>query len=897
MFNHHKKYKYINGVRGAVSLIMIVIMLPFLEIAAILVDLQRRNAAAAALDEIIALSQFSTMADYEDYLKNRFGLFATSQENDIATTFDNYFSYNLKAMSGTFGSNYTTTVKGSASLNNNDVLYSQIMEYCKFNAPEELMAEFLNIGSLLSSLEKKFHIGNLASTIGSVGGLSTDIAQYIDKIDALKELSDTIYSEITTYNNAFTAFNSAAVEYATALKNLSTAQDDLSDAQQTALENSQKVEYDEEGNQIEYDSSEDDKNISDKQKEVNNKQNEVNTKRQNLMTKKTEYYNTHNPLITDLKKYKTDMDSIMSTLSSMKSNVVGTVNGIANTSNEFNKVQLENELDEVNKQIQEISQNAGRDKYLDPHYQELQKKQIELQKKISDITMDADHVSAFGSVESAINESITNGGTKYSEEATATLINKLIAQQTTVNNFQASAVNKNTTGLSESTYHIAATGILTSSELDTLYQSFLSLGDSISDSLKSLWEGVKALISELLSLTTVYDPQLSAEIDVEYFLTNFELQIDATDAANPLLRLLNSIISFMTDLSETIALFPASIFWKLGDLCTSGKNLISSISDCISSVTTIISSFLNGTPYELIYYPAYLVYNLPCRTDFKSGKTMNEAFSFSSIEYASNSSWSTGLPIIQDIDSLLKLAGAYGEATTKSKMFCGAELEYIISGSNNEIENQAKTFGMLYILRMLLNISTIMSSPTVATVAGACSIGAPIVYILYFLLEPFIDMVMLVNNKNVDLIKSYAWISPSGLYAAIDQLCTPELYNKTAFETKMKDVFKGGNDNVPDPPKTTSGKWTKGLLQFSYKDYLLFILIIFNNVENEQKLLKNLIQMETLEYNRLNKFYSFNINKAYTGITSEATVDMKQISGVLTGNDGATITRKQSRSY
>ena len=68
-----KHFKYINGIRGAISLFLAVIMTPFLTIAMALVE------TVSVLDEAMGISSTATLANYDEYLHKRWGLLAADQ--------------------------------------------------------------------------------------------------------------------------------------------------------------------------------------------------------------------------------------------------------------------------------------------------------------------------------------------------------------------------------------------------------------------------------------------------------------------------------------------------------------------------------------------------------------------------------------------------------------------------------------------------------------------------------------------------------------------------------------------------------------------------------------------------------------------------------------------------
>ena len=90
--------KYINGARGAVSLLLVLTMSPLLSISLVLVESARYQDAIESMQEIIDISSFSALANYDSYLDERFGLLTISQDLDIDDSFNQYLEKNVNAL-------------------------------------------------------------------------------------------------------------------------------------------------------------------------------------------------------------------------------------------------------------------------------------------------------------------------------------------------------------------------------------------------------------------------------------------------------------------------------------------------------------------------------------------------------------------------------------------------------------------------------------------------------------------------------------------------------------------------------------------------------------------------------------------------------------------------------
>ena len=191
--------------------------------------------------------------------------------------------------------------------------------------------------------------------------------------------------------------------------------------------------------------------------------------------------------------------------------------------------------------------------------------------------------------------------------------------------------------------------------------------------------------------------------------------------------------------------------------------------------------------------------------------------------------------------------------------FCGAELEYILVGSQSEVVNQAGAFIYVYLLRMIMDILPICANGDVAKLAEAANVGAPAVYVLELILEPLCDTIILVNGGKSYIFKTTIYMTPLGLEKLVKALL-----NATA----LSDVF-----NIGDPPKDKSDTTPKktggtlgdfvsdGILEVDYKDHLLFMLMFTCPQETVLRRIQHLIQMESESFYKQD--YKFDLNETY----------------------------------
>jgi len=200
--------RYINGVKGAIALFLAVLMTPFLTIAMLLVETGRYNSAVSILDEALGVSSVSVLAEYDKYLQDRWGLLAVDQKNDINTLYTNNMNINKGVLGDSLTLN-TLNAKGMYSLSESEILYNQIMEYSKLNAPTTLATNFLNLADLIASLEKFKSMNNILSLITSGVDAVDSTITLVESADDLKKYANELDGLKSTYSTKYTAFESA----------------------------------------------------------------------------------------------------------------------------------------------------------------------------------------------------------------------------------------------------------------------------------------------------------------------------------------------------------------------------------------------------------------------------------------------------------------------------------------------------------------------------------------------------------------------------------------------------------------------------------------------------------------------------------------------------------------
>ena len=95
-------------------------------------------------------------------------------------------------------------------------------------------------------------------------------------------------------------------------------------------------------------------------------------------------------------------------------------------------------------------------------------------------------------------------------------------------------------------------------------------------------------------------------------------------------------------------------------------------------------------------------------------------------------------------------------------MFKGAELEYTIIGSQNELGNQCATYMQIYMLRVLADLFPVLTDKSLSTLSSPLGPFAWIPKVIGVIVEPMCDMIFIANGDKEPLIKKSIYFSPKG---------------------------------------------------------------------------------------------------------------------------------------
>lgn len=182
------------------------------------------------LTEISDISALSTLAHYDEFLKARFGLLATSQEEDISSLYTDYFNKNSKMIGKDFKL-VSSDVEGAYTLRDIQVMRQQILEYCEISSAVEIALNGLGVSDLFDQLKEALKLDDIekySKGLSSSAELAKNLADLIKDIKTVITMTgqNGSYTKAKNeYEAAYTSFESSLQNYISALNN-STAEGD-----------------------------------------------------------------------------------------------------------------------------------------------------------------------------------------------------------------------------------------------------------------------------------------------------------------------------------------------------------------------------------------------------------------------------------------------------------------------------------------------------------------------------------------------------------------------------------------------------------------------------------------------------------------------------------------------
>lgn len=973
------KDRYINGTKGVISLFLALLLIPFTMIAGSLVNAARVNSAVAIFDEALCNASNSTLGTYDDFLRKRFGLLAISQDttgkgegytvNDlISETFTYYMEQNLGVLSNTYISS-ENKVTGLYPLANREVLSYQVLEYSKYTVPAKLVSDGLSLNDMIKSLESKLPGGGVLNLITAGTGAIDSLAELTTDITELKNAITTEENAIAEYNTKYLNFEnkiaayvdtkaemeselsriqgeidvakSLITQYSSEIPNLESQISSLNT--QLAVLNSQKNDKETQKagttdkdtiKVLETEIAKLETQISTVTSQIASLENSLSTATINLekqqsakttaesnyATTKIAYEETLAQLQTEINTNKTEYSSSISSLISCLDNtyqkIVSVQGGISDVTSdvvEITTTLTENELAKAKKdnkdaikKLEEQLENA-----------ETEESKAALQQQITDLKETNTALDNQKTVAEAMQSGYDSAMSGLKEDFSSINLQKYKDYVSYLNTIKANVdsydVSNIKVKLDVSKYYISISELLTIAEVEAAEKNLVN--ELANESIWAVLRALTGFIKALLNISLVYDPSLSALIDMNYYEENYgglpaekdrvifplnngevgdavlaqqykDLFGDYENMDNDLqgnMDIWSLLQRIFIDLGTITAgvqsVTTGMILFTFVETVTNIKEAIEDLKECINTAVEYLKIAIESIGNKTLL-SGYITYMTSNRTTYGGAALNGTSFN----ERGQTSTSKVEVPLISDFTSLFNTISKAIEGE-KEKCFVGAETEYIMFGFPSEIGNQAATFAATYLVRILADVLTIVKDSEVASIAAACAIGTPIVssivYIIYIFVEPLVDTLILVNGETIPMVKTYVYLTPTGLKSLISKITNIGLTTEQMNQAKITFTEKIGATKYAEMRETFGPSEDAKDAKFFNIDYtqnLFVIMTIFTSSDKMLDRLSNIIQMEAVEYmnNKIVTNGKFDLDHSYTYIRAEAKFTMNE---------------------
>lgn len=851
--------------RGSISILLCLLMTPFISISLGLVEYARYQSMMELVEELYELTGISLMSDYDPYLHDRFGLLATSQSGAVGENAETVMQNNIGLL-GTQAEVSGVSAKGKMALSNEDLLRQQIIDVSELTAATAVIADDFKLQDLLDKLKGVDQFTSLMDTMDGMADLCDALSEAVDALENLEAVLKRLETSINnTKNSATTLADELAAFYKKLYEKGAVLSSSASDeAIQTAL----SLFTQEDLNEL------------------------------------VDIYKSTKTLMNNLSSIKSDLNSLKEYAGKFKE-------AVEKAADAAEQLTTTNDVDQEGK-VSEAAKEGLTDV--------LEEMETLIEDTLSDIK-DSTITTAKEAVDKIIDRVIETTGlsgytTRYTEivygdyfelPLTETAKNDLVDLMKTIK----SCVDSNgLDGLKQyfknkfiPDINLDVTAIK-EAVTDTLKEALEKLGGDSADKVSELLTKLVNMVKKLFDLDVFWEEDLNAFVNISS---------DNPSGYQKFLSAVGDLFSSISDFKDAIKNVSLRKFIKaMKDMFTAIWDMLDAIksiaADAIRSIGELLGSAVTGDVknlYEKMLISGYMRHNLPCRLDSGdfsydadsnsvnldiSGKGLT-GYAYNDIvrpaSYVGQSTTSvpfTGGSRFQRLNRTLNAVKNGGGTDT---MFRGAELEYIRAGTNSEIANQIIVFFDIYFLRLLLDLPSIFLDPEVASVAAAATIAAWVVYILYIIAEPFCDTVLLVNGAEVPLIRTDCWLTATGAGTLMTKLA--DITMSEAFRNSLSEYVDDYGGGSGDPPKnnmsTTGGS---GLGNVNYRTHMMILLLIYVESDDQISRLQDLVELEAKAYYAKNGG-SFSMSKTYTAVEITGEVSFNPFFDIGTYTGGSVL--------
>lgn len=813
---HWSKAKIKKCVNGSISVLLCLLLTPFLSVTLALIEYARYQEIMEIADELMELTELFALADYDQYIHTRFGMLSVSQEGTLGDGLEAVLADNAK-ITGNQLIPSNVTVSGDLSLQNTNVLRQQLVDFSQLTSPTALVMEDLGLEELLEKLKGLEAFNNITDTVDKLADATEKVN---DAAKAFKKLKEDLDGLKTAIDDAKDQAKDLVSKFTDLVKNLGDNGITLPAGATVEQIEAAVQDFMDHGyiDQIK-DIYKGAKALKDSLEKIKNKANDIKTDAQKVK----DSVKAAADAVRDIGKSSSEQGKSISS---------GMTKTVENVVNEMNSL-VEGTL----KEIRDDTVNAIKDAA------------DEILKTVLERTGLSDVAGRYYEIIGGSYYNVSDG--TLSDHAKQDIQDFIrMALEIYIANAGGEDVRKNISDYFEGRFvpdiSFEFDGLL--SEISgILEKAIIGAEENAKTKLTDLVEKLGNLARSILNFSLFSNPHLNRKVS----LTN-QAKSSAQKFLDALKRLLGAIEDFKNSIGSFNLIGALTAVW---DLLGAIKDMFAAIFDSVKEFIDGIKDIFNGI-YDRVIISGYMAHSLPCRTDATATITGG---------------------VVQLKGDAKSLTGyAYNDIPRDGgNTFMGAELEYVYKGSDSETTNQVLTFLDLYFLRLLIDLPSIFADAEVAGLAAAATVASWVVYIVYVLVEPFLDTILLVNGAEVPLIKTKCWLTPTGLVPFAERFMKAvsecEDLQKAAMNEVKNFSDELGKSFSPDM-KSGDGGGSVGTLDMSYKNYVLVMMMIRVETNLQVQRLGNLMDLEATRYYQ-KKGKTFDMAQTYTALNLSA--DMK----------------------
>ena len=827
----------VNGTKGMLSIFLALVVSPLLMSTFIFIEYARIQSIQELMKEVMGSSLYSTLGHYDDYVEERFDLLSISQKDDINTTYQGYMKANMNAL-GKGASIQSMEASGQHSLGSASILKQQIYEASEYTVMAQAMWDGFDLDRIKKKLDglpgmKQLNAG--AEVANKAVGYANDTKDMINSVKDFQEKAKDFKEKCQNYKTKYQAFQTA-MQTVESIRN--SGQEEGLPAAEAAADAAAR---------------------------------ELATATKELSTSLGNLYDASKDLKEKMEKVKKDLSEVKeATKKKKEESKEAATESAASTGTEIATIPAAG--NGTGTEVATVPANGS------------------TEVATTGTAADGEIPDGEGA------ETIGTDAYKWFEEmhkATENFANKQIqkgidaiveAEKTSLNNQAAALSSFTASGHSMSELSSAPLGKIEMKGFKEDVAKYVDdLVDVLDKSATADQEGVKEVIAvgrlaqKLMDMKIFYDNSLDSNINPTLLAHTSSFDTSTLLTASGFTGMLQDAIDF----ADACYGVP-NVFKMVTKLASFLINLAKFLAGL---VTWMAEHFINLAKFLVNYqeyYHAFLLYgyaayNLPNRTTYKKGSTLT-GYSFQKVFSLAGGSDKGGKGgAMSDIASL-------GNNSGSDPMFKGAELEYMLTGANSEYTAQAGAFFDGYMLRLMVDCYAVLNSDILKALSalGPVRIVATVIFLL---LEPFLDMVILVNGGTQVLFKTKAYLSIEGLpHLAQDMAGILDLSDDQKstlggmFESKRGGGSSTGTEVAiyhddsakhggQDGSGKTNDKNEMGYFPLDYTAHGAILMILCTPYDQYTDRMQNLIQLEAKEKHK--KDFDFDINKAYTSVHSD----------------------------